>query len=99
MSNIHHVNFDTKSDGGEPPMSTLELRVTHLEQSVTGLGGDIKEIRGDIKEIRNEMSGLKVDIAKLETTLYKTLTKHIIWMIGANFTMLAIALTLVKLFF
>ncbi|EKO3894354.1 hypothetical protein P0F23_001759 [Vibrio metschnikovii] len=83
LNPLYSVNSNTR-DGGEPPMSTLEQRVSNLET--------------DVAVIRSNYS-TKADIESVKTDMHKEINKMLIWLISAMFTVAGLSIAAVKLLF
>ena len=59
--------------GGEPPMSTLEQRVSHLEKDTAEIKHDLKTFKSetteDFKYVKKDIAEIKTDVAVIKNKL------------------------------
>lgn len=95
-SNVFGFTGDTNTTGGgEPPMSTLELRVTRIEEAMATkdqlelaksqleleILKSTTDIKGDLASLRLDS---KNDIAGLRLELHSMMFKQITWIVGTG---------------
>ncbi|MCG9699613.1 hypothetical protein L1D19_05640 [Vibrio natriegens] len=89
MSNVSHGNFgsrtDSSSNGGEPPMTTLDYRVGRLEK-------DSEEIKSEIKLVNQSVNDLQIE-------LHKSIASQTKWIAATIISVAAISLTVAKFVF
>ncbi|EGQ8054306.1 hypothetical protein HPX47_001665 [Vibrio alginolyticus] len=90
MSNVSHGNFGSRTDssssnGGEPPMTTLDYRVGRLEK-------DSEEIKSEIKLVNQSVNDLQIE-------LHKSIASQTKWIAATIISVAAISLTVAKFVF
>ena len=71
--------------GGEPPMSTLDYRISRLEE-------DVSMIKAEVRGIREAMSDLRVE-------LHKSLNTQTKWIVGFMVAIASVTLAIARFLF
>ena len=97
------------TSGGEPPMTTLEQRVSHLEKDTSEIKADIKQVRKDLTDfqlktieefgkVRTDVEKVRTDVEKVKTELHSSLRQQTIWLFGLNVTLVGIVIAVMRFF-
>ena len=86
------------SDGGEPPMSTLDKRVGNLERDVSTLQKDVAVIASNYAT-KEDVMAVRVDIKDVIISVEQKLATQTRWMIGTMIAIAGLSIAAAKLFF
>ena len=74
-------------------MTTLEVRVTHLEKDVSEIKSDIKVIQKDLTDFRVEASK---EFGNVRAEMHSLARQTIMWNVGSIFTASALAFAIMR---
>ncbi|AAW86533.1 hypothetical protein VF_2038 [Aliivibrio fischeri ES114] len=91
-----------KNGSGEPPMTTLEQRVSHLEKDTSEIKAEVKQTRKDLIDFQiktiEEFGKVRTDVEKVRTELQTSMRQQTIWLFGLNVTLVGVAIAVMRFF-